>query len=427
MLSELANLSVHNLLRARARLFMTAGGVLVGTCAVILLIALTVGLQTAAEAGIGQNQQLTEIRVYPGYEPRPDADTEIPVLSAAVVRSFWDIPGVEAVVPVTELRSWAEIIADDFRTGGQIVGIDPALLPYMGITTEEGALSLLENQALVGALMAENFFDPDAEEYAPVIVDVMRTPLELNVYSSDGADDLSYDIQVSGTIARGSSFEYSVILPIQRVLDMNEFVNGPPAEDEVFTYEWVFVRATSRETTNDVSDAIRELGFEANGIGDFLRDLNSFFTTMRIVLGGVGGVALLVAAFGVANTMTMAILERTREIGLMKAIGATDRDILTVFLFEAGLVGLFGGIAGVGLSFVLQNVVNQAIANLPQGEGGVYFLPFDPAQIGGQLMIIPPELAAFALILATSVGIVAGFYPSLRAARMTTVTALKTE
>jgi putative ABC transport system permease protein len=115
----------------------------------------------------------------------------------------------------------------------------------------------------------------------------------------------------------------------------------------------------------------------------------------------------------------------------MKAIGATDRDVLTVFLIEAGLVGLCGGIAGVGVAALVQNLVNQALANLPQGEntgGGVgMFLPIDPAQIGGNLFVIPPELALFALCLATAVGIGAGLYPSLRAAKLPPVIALKTE
>ena len=127
--------------------------------------------------------------------------------------------------------------------------------------------------------------------------------------------------------------------------------------------------------------------------------------------------------------MTMAILERTREIGLMKAIGATDRDVLTIFLIEAGLVGLVGGLSGLAVSYVIQNLINETVRNLPQGDqgGGLIFLPLDTSQIGGNLVVIPPELALFALALATSVGICAGLYPALRAARMTTVVALKSE
>jgi ABC-type antimicrobial peptide transport system permease subunit len=162
-------------------------------------------------------------------------------------------------------------------------------------------------------------------------------------------------------------------------------------------------------------------------MGDFLNQLNGFFGTMRLMLGGVGGVALLVAAFGVANTMTMAILERTREIGLMKAIGASDSHILTIFLLEAGMVGLTGGIAGLGVAIVLQQVINQAIANAPVQEGGISFLPIDPSMLKGELVVIPPELMLFALGLALLVGMGAGLYPSLRAARLQPVIALKTD
>ncbi len=171
--------------------------------------------------------------------------------------------------------------------------------------------------------------------------------------------------------------------------------------------------ASSRETAGDVSQAVRDLGFNAGGMGEFLNQINTFFTTMRLILGGVGGIALLVAAFGVANTMTMAILERTREIGLMKAIGATDRDVLTIFLIEAGLVGLVGGLSGLAVSYVIQNLINEALRNLPQGDqgGGFIFLPVDTSQIGGNLLVIPPELALFALSLATLVGICAGLVP----------------
>jgi putative ABC transport system permease protein len=410
---------------------MTAGGVLVGTTAVILLIALTIGLQTAAEAGIGQNASLTEIRVYPnfGFGPAGEmlSESERPELTIPAVRAFWEIPGVAAVIPIIDLRSWAELDTGDFRGGASIMGIDPDLLPYLGVSAEQGSLTLEGDQVLFGPFISQNFYDPEAEEWTPIVIDLMSTPLEMNIYSQDGMSSREYDIEAAGVLNQGTSYDYSMIMPMNRVLEINEWVTGERPDAETFRFDQVIVRATSRETTESVTEVIREMGFGAGGIGDFLTQLNSFFNTMRIVLGGVGGVALLVAAFGVANTMTMAILERTREIGLMKAIGAKDRDVLTVFLVEAGLVGFSGGVAGVIVSYILQNLVNQALANAPTQQNGIMFLPLDVSQIGGRLIIISPELAVFALALATSVGIAAGLYPSLRAARMLTVNALKTE
>ncbi|MFN8531487.1 MAG: FtsX-like permease family protein [Anaerolineae bacterium] len=431
MFSELASLAIHNLMRARARLIMTAGGVLVGTTAVILLIALTIGLQTAAETGIGQSASLTEIQVYPnyGYGPGgpPDPDTEIPELTPANVQKFWDIPGVEAVIPLVGMQGWGELIADPYHGGGQILGVDPRLLPYLGVQAEQGVLSLEGDQILVGGQMSQNFYNPESETYEQVTVDLMNTPLELTIYKNDGSDSSDEDVTVAGVLPMGGSYDYTILMPAQRVLDLNEYATGMPFDPETFTFTQVVVRASSRETTMDVTEALRDLGYSAGGMGDYLNQLNQFFGTMRLMLGGVGGVALLVAAFGVANTMTMAILERTREIGLMKAIGATDRDVLTVFLIEAGLVGFSGGLAGVLVAFGLQNLINQALANAPAQQSGMYFLPVDVSQLGGGLVIIPPELTLFAMALATGVGILAGLYPSLRAARMTTVVALKTE
>lgn len=431
MFNELAMLAIHNLMRARARLFMTAGGVLVGTTAVILLIALTIGLQTAAEAGIGQSASLTEIQVYESWEfmrgGGSTTEVERPKLDFPAVQAMWNIPGVAAVIPSIDLRSWAELSSGDYRGGTNIIGIDPNLLPYLGISASQGTISLTGNQVLVGAFVGENFYDPTAEEYSPISVDMMNDDFSMNIYGQDGMNSRKYEAEVAGVLTEGTNYDYTMIMPFNRILEINEWITGERTNTEDFRFNSIIVRTTSRETTEAVSQAIRDMGYSIGGIGDYLAQLNGFFGTMRIVLGGVGGVALLVAAFGVANTMTMAILERTREIGLMKAIGAKDRDVLTVFLFEAGLVGLSGGLAGVIISYILQNLVNQALLNAPAEQGGMMFLPVDVSQLGGKLLVIPPELALFALALATSVGILAGLYPSLRAARMLTVTALKTE
>lgn len=438
MFYELSRLSIGNLMRARTRLIMTAGGVLVGTTAVILLIALTIGLQNAAEAGIGQSGSLTEIQVWPNWQPPQPGEefVEPPQLTIASVNEMWRIPGVAAVIPLVYLQAGGEITVGDYQGYAQVVGIDPRLLPYLGLTVSRGTLSLGPGEMLVGQRAGDYFSDPSAEEWQPVVVDLFaaeRPQMKLYKWSGDGTETRRLNLKFVGEImAQGGNFDYVIIMPLEEVLDINEWATDQPLDLETFRFDQVTVRATSRETTNQVSEALRDMGFSTGGLGEFLNQINQFFSTMRLMLGGVGGVALLVAAFGVANTMTMAILERTKEIGLMKAIGATDRDILTIFLVEAGLVGMAGGAAGIALSVFLQNLVNQALANLPQGDpnsgGGVgIFLPIDPNQIGGQLFVIPPELMLFALILATAVGIGAGLYPSLRAARLQPVIALKME
>ncbi len=440
MLSELGQLSLGNLLRARARLIMTAGGVVVGTTAVILLIALTIGLQQAAEAGIGSSNTLTEIQVYPNYrffnpfeENGEDDDEEVsqPELDIATVQSFWSIPGVEAVIPTVNLQG-GEMESGEFIGYTQVIGVDESLLPYLGVNVSRGTLRLGEGQALVG-VFAGDFFSArvssSSEEWEPVAVDLFEQPPTINVYgyTAQGRRERDVDLDVVGELAEGSSYDYAILMPIQDVIALNEWISGVDFDPETFRFEQVLIRATSRDTVESVSSVIRDLGFNAGGVGDFLSELNSFFGTMRLMLGGVGAIALLVAAFGVANTMTMAVLERTREIGLMKAIGATDNNVLTIFLIESGLVGMLGGMAGVGLSLALQRIINQAIANSSQNGERVNFLPLDPSQIGDQLIVIPVELGLGAITLATVVGIGAGFFPALRAARLSPVIALKTD
>jgi putative ABC transport system permease protein len=243
-------------------------------------------------------------------------------------------------------------------------------------------------------------------------------------YTTGGQRDI--DLFPSAILAATGGYnDYVIYMAIDDVKEWNEWITGQPFDPETFVYDQITVFATNRETAGEVSEAIRKMGYGAGGMGDYLEQLNNFFVTMRLMLGAVGGVALLVAAFGVANTMMMAIMERTKEIGIMKAIGANNETILTLFLLEAGLVGFVGGLAGVLLSKVLQNLINTGIQNMPQGEGGINFLPIDPSQIGGNLIIIPQELIIFALLLATGVGIVAGLYPAWRAAKMPPVLALK--
>src|SRR6185503_18951990 len=203
MFYELSLLAIGNLARARARLVMTAGGVLVGTTAVILLIALTFGLQRAAEAGIGSSSALTEIQVYPNYGGGPGGSTpdEIPQLTVDAVKAFWKIPGVAAVIPMVNLQG-GELLADKLTGYAQIIGIDPALLPYLGVKAQAGTLTLNKGEVIVGAHTGDYFYDPkaDGDNYQPIVVDLYSTPFKLHLYqysSTGGQTDRKIDVKVS--------------------------------------------------------------------------------------------------------------------------------------------------------------------------------------------------------------------------------------
>jgi putative ABC transport system permease protein len=156
-----------------------------------------------------------------------------------------------------------------------------------------------------------------------------------------------------------------------------------------------------------------------------VREINSFFGILQAILGGIGAIALLVAALGIVNTLSMAILERTREIGLMKAVGARNRDVMVIFLGEAACIGLLGGVIGAGLGWALSSAADVVIRSLVQQSsngGGGFFGPGDSA-----VVYTPLWLPIFAIAFATVIGLVSGVYPALRAATLDPLRALKYE
>ena len=192
--------------------------------------------------------------------------------------------------------------------------------------------------------------------------------------------------------------------------------SGVLGDEEAEGYETATVRVTDPVALPQVRQRITELGFGSFSIVDEIDQIRTVFLIIDSVLGLLGGISLLVASFGIANTMIMSILERTREIGIMKAIGAEDREIKMIFFVEAAVIGTVGGVIGVlsawGIT-ALANILAFRFLLKPQGATFIDFFS------------LPPWLTASAILFALVVSILAALYPAARAARIDPVRALR--
>jgi putative ABC transport system permease protein len=180
-------------------------------------------------------------------------------------------------------------------------------------------------------------------------------------------------------------------------------------------YSLVNVKLSSPRFVDPVSEEVRDMGFHTFALMDQFEEPKRGFLIMDGVHAVVGMIAIVVAALGIINTMVMSILERYSEIGIMKAVGASDRDIQKIFFFETSLIGLLGGLFGLALGWLVSILINQIVNAFLIDEG----IPFI------QFFSFPWWLCLGAIVFAMLVSLVSGIYPAVRAARVDPVVALR--
>ncbi len=444
---DLVSLILDNLSRRKGRVVMTAIGVVIGTASVVLLISLANGVQQNYQKQFGNMGDLTMIAVSPGYSQMEggkgavmagggggggggNSQPQAKLLTPAAIDEIKAIPGVVQVVPREYLWGGAQIQFGRLETYGQIVGVDAEDLSLFSYPAAQGDSTLSKGAVVMGGWVAKNFRDPrpqPKQEMTPIAPDLydQRIRVTLIKMTADGQEVRKrIDLRVSGVLAETRNYDAdgNLFVPIDELAAWNEWFSGQRINRNRDGYQMVYVKASGTDQVSDITDQINTLGYMASTPQTFLEGVNSFFTVMQVIFGGVGAIALLVAAIGIANTMTMAILERTREIGLMKAVGATNRDVLSIFLGEAAGIGLLGGLGGVLIGWLGGKALNVAalvyLAERASQSGGV------PSSIA---VATPAWLPIFALIFATMIGLLSGLYPALRAATLQPVTALKYE
>ena len=181
-----------------------------------------------------------------------------------------------------------------------------------------------------------------------------------------------------------------------------------------FCYSYAQLKVDDKDNVAQVANTIKEMGYNVETNAEMMDSVNRQMGIIQAVLGGIGAVSLFVAAIGIANTMMMSIYERTKEIGVMKVLGCSLGNIRGMFLMEAAFIGMFGGIVGNALSFLMSMVINALTANSDMISTG-----------GADISYIPIWLMLASIGFAMLVGIVAGYFPAKRAMKLSPLEAIR--
>jgi putative ABC transport system permease protein len=436
---DLLSLIGKNLTRTRARAALSAFGVVIGTAAVVVLFSLANGLRQLAARNLSELGPLNEITVFSlGGGIRAGGGQEIMLVGVATreaaklkadyLAELAERPGVAAVVPMESYAGQSQVRYEGYAAQPSLKGLDPDALSVFNPKMKSGAAELGRWQVIVGAKVGEAFTDPgirSGDNRVPAL-DLQDQILTLKL-SRTGADGKSEGrvvrLQVAGVLApRGFEYDYAIFLRLSDVDELNTWATGKQVNRrlEGFSRATVLVEDAAQQAA--IEAQLQEDGFFALSPNQILQQINQTFYALQAVVGGIGLITFLIAGTGIANTLITAIYERTAEIGLMKAVGATTRQVMTLFLVEAAAIAGAGGLAGLAVGLAASQVVN-AVASQSVG-----------AQLGSagatgpiSVVVTPLWLVVLAPVFAASVGVAAGLYPARRAAQLDPVVALRYE
>lgn len=421
-------------MRRKTRTILAVIGVIVGVCAIVVMVSIGVGLRVGFQSQMEGFGNLHTIEIY-SYGGGPSGQQV--QLDESTINKMAKIPGLTAITPVQ--NSYLTIGVGKMKTEASVCGVDPEYIIKMDYDLEKGRLFTAgdkdSNVLLFGRNVACQFYDPrkasgaDWNNTEPTVDVVSRDVIVTGDWAwgtnDQGNSEIKYEtFECEGVglmASMNDETSYNVYMPIkalEKIINANTKAEGGNVSNQKKVYNNALAYVSDIEMVSEVSKTIKEdYGFQTYSLNDMLEELQKTASTIEMVLGGIGAVSLLVAAIGIANTMIMSVYERTKEIGIMKVIGASLKDIEKMFLVEAGLIGFGGGLIGVAFSYGISILMNTVLVDLLSGLTGT----------GGPASIIPWWLAVGALMFATFVGLVSGWAPARRAMKLSVLEGLKNE
>ncbi len=456
---DLFELAVRNLRQSKLRNGLTTVGISVGVASLVAMLSLGVGLQQLATrrlagSGMFDTVFVTSKQDFRGFDREDDHKDQhpenAPVLDEPSRDKMTHLEYVTEVEP--EVRVMGQIVYDGQTHVGFVTGLPMSARENEAFDNLQGKFF---SSSSADEVILLNDFAKELDPKNPKELIGKEVTLRYGEHQSLAADsDTSGRPQLSGSQSGGSpknsdDFGFSVVRKAQPLkvvgiideepyggmrtvsrgriflpVDLTEKLNMSDFTDMRSslrgggkTYMTLTVRVKDPGKVAQVQDAINKMGFRTFSVLDATKSLRRFFTVLDLFLGIFGSLALAVATLAIINTLVMAVLERRREIGVMKAIGASDSDVKRLFFAEAGAMGFFGGVLGIALGFAIGKAINVGTA--------VYMhrhqLPSEA------VWILPPWLIGAAIAFSIVVSLLAGLYPASRAARLDPVQTLKYE
>jgi putative ABC transport system permease protein len=446
-----------NLWKKRLRTFLTTSGVIIGVGALVCMFAFAQGIQGNIRRQFDEmglfNYISVSARVDYGRRghrdpdgvrdieaedpPAPAKGKQRPALDAQLVKEISGISGVEAVFP--EMRFPAQIRMGN-REQFTLVQVLSAEACRSGLVqlregrpyrTDEPNELIISDTFLRRLGVAE----PESAigrrvEVRTLSFDFSLTNLLRMAFSTRGSglplSNASYTFTIVGVAERmgmrGGFLPVSsdVLIPPDvadrmRKLELTSIWDFFQPGDRSGTYSTVSVKVDSPAHVASVKEKLEKRGLRTFALIDQLKQIQIAFVIMDMFLLAIGMIGITVASLGIVNTMVMSILERYREIGVMKAVGATDGDVQKIFLFESGMIGLLGGVGGLLLARLVSLLINAVINAFSMREGAPYMRYFS----------FPWWLCLGGILFSILVSLIAGIYPTRRAARVDPVVALR--
>lgn len=443
---DLISLAFRNLLRRKTRTVLAVIGVVVGTSAIIVMLSIGFGLSASFQEQIESYGNLHLVDVYSAgggmmmYRGgKGGFSKQAGVLDDKAISSIGKIKGVDAVSP--KVQMYLSFGLGKYIAQANVIGIKPEVMQKFGYDLQEGRLLEPGDKFAVvfGNQVPSWFYNPKktwgSAWGGEAQVDVITNKLIVTADETYGQKQQrnpdedkiiykEYKAKGVGILANpNDESAYSVYMNLD-TLEMIKKDAERARKESVSNnsgYEAAMVYVGDIDDVEDVSSAIREMGFQTSSLNDWLKSMQETARMIQGILGGIGAISLLVAALGITNTMIMSIYERTKEIGIMKVIGANLADIRKLFLLEAGMIGFIGGAVGLIFSLILSLLMNTVLS-------GIMTVMLGTVGGGGSTVsIIPWWVAAGSLAFSTAIGILAGYSPARRAMRLSALESLRNE